>query len=356
MTVSPATEPAAGADRPDISPVEPTRSDLTREILHETPTFTSVEVIEAAHASTKQARRLWRALGFADAGDATAFTVADKEAMELVLSLVDRGVLDFESAVRAVRALGYTMARLADWQVSALSEHVDDVQRTGGGAESRLSAGLEFLRSVDRPFEQLMLYAWRRHLAAVIDRTEALDLPDADIRSQLVTVGFIDLVSFTQLSTGTGREELAGLVEQFESVCSDLVARRSGRVIKTLGDSVLFVADDPRTAVDVAWDVVDRIGGDPGLPDVHAGLATGPVIVQLGDVFGPSVNLASRLTDVARRNRVICDESTARALRDVAGYTERALMPRVLRGFSRIQPYAVRRIGTDADRIASKGA
>ena len=109
-------------------------------------------------------------------------------------------------------------------------------------------------------------------------------------------------------------DRIGDMVEIFESRCADVVAARRGRVIKTLGDSVLFVSEDPVRAMDIALSIVDVIGHDNRLPDVRIGLSTGSVIMQLGDVFGPPVNMAARLTGVARRNRVITDPATADAL------------------------------------------
>jgi adenylate cyclase len=208
---------------------------------------------------------------------------------------------------------------------------------------------------MEPPFEHLMMYAWRRHLAAAVGRVEALGAGDADLHTQSGTVGFADLVSFTRLSAGIDQNELADVVEGFESVCSDLVAARGGRVIKTLGDSVLFVVADPRVAVDVASDIVEQIGRDPNLPDVHVGLATGLILMRLGDVFGSPVNLASRLTGVARRNRVICDVATAEAMHSVPGYSQRRLTERALRGFGMVQPVAIKRVkGTRSPEMPSK--
>jgi len=333
---------------------EPTRDDLEREILGESPSLTSADLRGTSHASATEASRLWRALGFADAGGAAAFTQADADAVTMLLDVVAAGTLDFDMAVRLTRAVGHTMARLADWQVSTLSERVEQLERSGQGTGSRLTTGLEFVRAIEPPFEHLMMYAWRRHLAAAVGRVEALGASDADLHTQTGTVGFADLVSFTRLSTGIDQNELADVVEGFESVCSDLVAARGGRLIKTLGDSVLFVVADPRVAVDVASDIVEQIGADPTLPDVHVGLATGPIIMRLGDVFGSPVNLASRLTGVARRNRVICDIVTADALRDVAGYSQRRLTDRALRGFGMVQPVAIKRLtGTQVSEAPS---
>ena len=322
----------------------PSREDLERAILGEAPNLTSNELLGDDEEAARAGRRLWRALGFPDAGGSAAFTSADREAMAKLTDLVDDGPLELETAIRLTRAVGHTMARLADWQVSTLSELVEKMEETGEGTGSRLTTGLEVIRTVEPTFEDLLMYAWRRHLAAAVSRVEALGAKDSDLHTITVTVGFADLVAFTELSNGLDEDQLADMVEEFESSCSDLVAARGGRVIKTLGDSVLFIADTPTMAVDIASDIVERVGGDDQLPDVHVGLATGAVAMRLGDVFGAPVNLASRLTGVARRNRVICDEATASVARETPGYVLRPLTERAIRGFGTVQPIAVRRV------------
>ena len=149
-------------------------------------------------------------------------------------------------------------------------------------------------------------------------------------------------IGASSLSVPADRDRLGDLVEIFESRCADVVASRRGRVIKTLGDSVLFVSEDPSRAMEIALGIVDVIGRDSRLPDVRVGLATGSVIMQLGDVFGPPVNLAARLTGVARRNRVITDRRTAELL-PPAQFESRPLPARPLRGFGVVEPVAVRR-------------
>jgi adenylate cyclase len=186
------------------------------------------------------------------------------------------------------------------------------------------------------------VYSWRRHLAAAVARIEVLGANDADLHTTRVTVGFADLVSFTALSNQLGEDRIGDLVEIFESRCADVVAARHGRVIKTLGDSVLFVSEDPVWAMEIALSIVEVIGHDSRLPDVRVGLATGSVVMQLGDVFGPPVNMAARLTSVARRNRVIADHATAELL-PPGEFGTRPLPPRPLRGFGVVEPVAVRR-------------
>jgi adenylate cyclase len=324
------------------------RDDLERAIIGEPPTMTAQELVEAAGSDLSNARRLWRALGFAEVDEpATAFTAADRDAIVLLIGLVESGAIDFDTALRLTRALGHTMARLADWQVSTLSEYVEDLEESGRGTGSRLTTGMDMIRTVEPSFEELMLYAWRRHLAAAVTRVEALGARDSDLHTTTVTVGFADMVSFTRLSNGMDQDRLADIVEDFESACADLVTSRGARLIKTLGDSVLFVCDSPSMGLDVATAIVEEIGGDPQRPDVHVGLATGPVVMRLGDVFGPPVNLANRMTGVARRNRVICDVVTADALRDQPGVVLRPLTERSIRGFGVVTPVAVRRLVSD---------
>ncbi len=290
-------------------------------------TFTSRQVAEAAGVPLGEARRLWRALGFPDAGDDAAFTAEDLAALSLVARLVrDEGV-DLDTVLRLVRALGRTMSRLADWQVSTLAE-------SGAPATAALHSS--------PAFEQLLVYAWRRHLHAASARVGSNGATEAEPQTATQTVGFADLVGFTVLSNGLEDAELAALVEGFETRCGDLVTARGGRVVKTLGDSVLFVADDPLVGTEIALAVVETIGDDPDLPDVRVGIATGPVVMRLGDVFGAPVNLAARLTTVARRNRVIADAVTVAAL-PAQTYETRVLPARPMRGFGAVEPITVRR-------------
>jgi len=318
------------------------REQLERAILGESPGLTSEDVAAQAGVDVEDARRLWRALGFPDAGEEAAFTDADLVALGSLVGAVDKGAIDFDTAVQLTRALGQTMARLADWEVGTLSARVEQLESGDEATGSRIGSALRLTEQVGIPFEQLLLYAWRRHLAAAVARVEALGAADVDLHTTQVTVGFADLVQFTALSNQMDQGRLGDLVEVFESRCQDVVATHHGRVIKTLGDSVLFVSEDAVRALDMAFGIVEVIGRDNRLPDVRVGLATGSVVMRLGDVFGPPVNMAARLTSVARRNRVITDPATV-ALLPPTRFEARPLPPRPLRGFGIVEPVAVRR-------------
>jgi len=315
---------------------------LEQAILGEEVAYDALQVAAETGASPEEAQRLWRALGFPDRGSERAFTRSDADAVSTLLTLVDRGAIDFDSAVDLTRALGRTMARLADWEVATL---VHRVQELGAGDDmtgSRATAALGLVRELNGPFEGLLVYAWRRHLAAAVARVEALGADEADLHTTQVTVGFADIVHFTALTNRLDHDRIGDLVEIFESRCADVVAGQRGRMIKSLGDAVLFVNDDPVRAYATAEGIISVIGRDQRMPDVRVGLSTGAVVTRLGDVFGPPVNLAARLTAVARRNRIIVDGATARRLPEEQ-FESRALPPRPVRGFGVVEPVAVRR-------------
>jgi adenylate cyclase len=323
-------------------PSRPGPEELELAILGEDPTYSAADVAAETGVTIDQARRLWRALGFPDRGQEIAFTTADADAVSTLVGQVDAGHIDFDLAVTLTRAVGQTMARLADWEVATLVHRVQEIEAGDNATGSRARAGLHLIEEMNEPFERLLVYVWRRHLAAAVARVEALGADDADLRTTQMTVGFADIVGFTELTNELTQSRIGDLVELFESRCSDVVAGQHGRVIKTLGDAVLFVNDDPIRAYDTAEGIIAVVGRDGRMPDVRVGLASGSVVMRLGDVFGPPVNLASRLTAVARRNRVIVDQATADLL-PADQFEARRLPARRVRGFGLVEPVAVRR-------------
>ncbi len=309
--------------------------------LGEEPQLTADEVAERAGLPVERARRLWRTLGFPERGEARAYTEADVEALRLMADLLGEKVIGFDVALNVARGVGLSMARLADWEVGELVHHVDDAFVEQGGTEEGDPTAWVLERFGGR-FEDLLVYSWRRHLAAAVARMQAVRAVDSDPHTTDLSVGFADIVGFTALSNEVTRERIGELVEIFEARCGDVIARERGRLIKSMGDAVLFVNDDPLAAFSTAEGIINVIGRDPRMPDVRVGLASGGVVLRLGDVFGPPVNLAARLTQVARRNRIIVDHATADLL-PADQIESRPLPPRPVRGFGVVEPVAVRR-------------
>ena len=335
---------------PRSQPREELRDELARLILGAEPNLTTEEVTEQGGLSLERGVRLWRALGFPDPGEDPTYGESDIEAISIVAAALDRELLDEETVFRMTRALGQTMSRLADWQVATLVEQVE-THVVEGKAQSRLEAAVALAQQAEPGFERLMIYAWRRHLAAAAARMEALGAADAELLSTTMTVGFADMSRFSALSNELDDVSLGALVENFENRCTDVVTGHGGRVIKALGDATLFVNADARNATDTALDLIDSVGSQEEMPAIRVGLATGSVLSRLGDIFGPPVNLAARLSHVARSNRVIVDHPTAEAL-DSAEFDCRRMPARPLRGFGEVTPITIsRRRGFRAPKV-----
>ena len=300
--------------------------------------YTAVEVAERADVPYDQAKRLWRALGFPEVGDEAIFGDRDVAALRTLQGSLG-AVLDLDLVVNLTRGLGQTMARLSDWEIAALVHHAETGQDAADGPAA-LAAATQVMVDSNDAFEELMLYVWRRHMGAAVARLEAASA--GELGTTPLSIGFADIVQFTALSNTLTEQKIGDLVELFESRCADVVAVNRGRIIKSLGDSVLFVNDDPIRAYDTAEGIINVVGRDPRMPDVRVGLATGSVVARLGDVYGPPVNMAARLTAVARKNRIIIDETTA-SLLPADQFETRRLPARPVRGFGIVEPVTVRR-------------
>ncbi|MEG9224447.1 adenylate/guanylate cyclase domain-containing protein [Aeromicrobium sp. Sec7.5] len=264
------------------------------------------EVAEQAGVELDAAQDLWRALGFAEAGDDHAmFTDADVDALRDVDELVDLQLLEPSMLPALVRTMGSTFSRMADWQVRLL---LGAITR---GDETELP--LEVLTEVIPVVERLQSYIWRRHLVDAAGRL--LLKGTTDTSSAPLAVGFVDIVGYTTQSRRMSTDALAAMVETFERETSELVVEAGGQVIKTIGDEVLYTVSDPIAAAELALALVDREDDDPTVegayPQVRVGSAYGTVLSRLGDVFGPVVNIASRLTSVARPGRALLDAELA---------------------------------------------
>ncbi len=325
------------------------RERLEHALLRDTPRWTAEQVAERAGTPLEQIRRIWRSLGFPEpTEDLAHFTDGDIAALKMLGEVMGRGLLSMETTLNLTRGVGTTMARLADWEVATLTPRLEEAAKAMGedpsadDPESRLTLASLLAETVAEDFEKLLLHAWRRHIAVAVSRMEALSVGSETVASIEQTVGFADLVQFTALTNEIGEIRIGDLVEVFESRCHDVVARNNGRVIKSLGDSVLFVTNDPLSGLEIAEGIISVIGRDPRMPDVRLGLATGSVVMRMGDVFGPPVNMAARLTTVARKNRVIIDSATA-ALLPPDEFETRPMPARPVRGFGLVEPITVRR-------------
>jgi adenylate cyclase len=140
---------------------------------------------------------------------------------------------------------------------------------------------------------------------------------------------------------------LKELVELFESGSAGVVAEHGGRVVKTIGDETMFVVRDPRAGAELALGLLDWADAEDDVPALRIGLACGPVVARLGDVYGPVVNIAARLTSVARPGRIVVDRELAGRLEDEDDLRVRRVRRRSVQGYARLEPWSLKRRKTD---------
>jgi adenylate cyclase len=194
-------------------------------------------------------------------------------------------------------------------------------------------------------------------IAAEFGEARLVDQPDPTALPLARAVGFADMVSFTRRTAGLGPTDLSVFVQRFETAARDVVTAAGGRVVKTIGDAVLFVADDVFTGAQVALGLARVLGseldvdaersagglaeGARGVTPVRVGFVQGRVLSRFGDVFGASVNIAARLTDIAEPSTVLTDTATAALLGRDPRFVLATLPARDLAGLGSIAPVLV---------------
>jgi adenylate cyclase len=310
-------------------------------LLGQEPSLTRVEVAERAGVPLELAVTLWHQLGFPHhTDDDVAFTESDVEALRLSAELVRIGILSPESQAALVRTWGRSFARLAEWQTTLLAGVAVEA---GDPAEGLTDLATDVLPRV----EALQAYVWRRHLASatqhLLGDAGALTSGEAEL-----SVCFVDIVGYTTQSRSLDGAELVAWVDGFEQDTTTLVVDRGGQVIKTIGDEVLFTVADPAAAVEVALALTARgADEDDPFPAVRAGVAHGAVVRRLGDVFGSTVNAASRLTSAARPGSVLVDAGVHAALasgddEDDSPWRWRRVRRVSAKGFKNLEAWRVR--------------
>ena len=295
---------AAALERLALLPVE-------RALTRDDPRYTSVQVAERCGLSLELLTKLWLAMGFADPGpEEVAFTEADVSAASSVAQFLSAGI-PLEAVVRIARVMAHDASRLSETIRLAVGESL--IQP----GDSELDVGLRYADAAEQlvpMLTPLLEYMLATHLKEQIksDLLTQAELAAGRFDSSVpVAAGFVDVVGFTQLGEGIAAFELeeaaAGLVELTHEMIGPPV-----KFIKSLGDAVLLVSPDVEALVSAGLNIVEAAESSESSPRLRMGVATGEAISRGGDWFGRPINLASRLTAVARPGSVL----TIKAVRD----------------------------------------
>ena len=309
---------------------------VERMVVPETPSLDVVAISERTGLSVEQVTRLWRSLGFPDPHPGELlFGELDAEILANVSNLMDLGVLSPTAVLQMSRVIGSSVARIAQSQVDAITA-TSAIDGDGLINLDPLAANAGALL----PTVPLVLESvWRRHLQSAA-RRRLLRPPGTE---EALVVGFADMVGFTALSQQVSDVELAAIVELFESLAYDVVAAEGGRVVKTIGDEVMFLVEHPAAAANIALSLADASREADQLSDVRVGMALGPVLEREGDCFGPTVNLASRATSIAYPGTVVVSSELHDALVGNDAYVWRSMRQRYLKNIGRTHLWVLRR-------------
>jgi adenylate cyclase len=318
----------------------------TRRLMGDDGTYVSArEISESAGIDLDLLQRVQRAIGLArvDDPDAAVHMRADGEAAAHAQRFVEVG-LDPEQVVLVVRVLAEGLSRAAEvMRHSAMAAILKP-----GASELDIAKGSQALASriapLLGPMIQDMLFMQLRHMM----ETEAVNAGERAAGAPLpgarqITVAFADLVGFTRLGEAVPPEELGQLANRLADRARD-VAVPPVRFIKTIGDAVMFVCTDPAPLLDAILKLVETTDTDNDFPRLRAGVASGMAVSRAGDWFGSPVNVASRVTGVARPGTVLVADSVRESVGEAVGFSWSFVGARHLKGIrGELKLFRVRR-------------
>ncbi len=261
-------------------------------VLGETATLRAADVAAAIGSDAEYVRYVWRLLGFADPGDGVVFLERDIPLFEVQLGA--SRFFGHEPVEHMTRAFGAGARHMLEATVAVLPEAFghDDA----GGERFEFALGLL----------KILLAATPALLAQTAQATLdfAAAIPTSGRAESQLAVAFCDLANSTQ-SMAVLPVEMARAVRDFELRASRVVVDHGGRVVKFVGDEVLFVNPIEANAVQTAVELINWVSHHDVLTGARAGVAAGVVSVRDGDVYGSTVNLAARVTARAPDGSVV---------------------------------------------------
>ncbi|HET6507423.1 MAG TPA: adenylate cyclase regulatory domain-containing protein [Baekduia sp.] len=280
--------------------------------------FTADDVARESGADPELLARLRRAQGLAiPEPGAVELTDVDLAAARTSAAFLDLGLTE-EQMVATSRVLGRSLSTAAEAMRSVMLEVVLEPGDSEAELAQRYAAAVHEIMPLVGPMVLQMLSQQLRNIVqgemvGAVERATGT-LPGA--RDQ--AVAFADLVGFTRLGEEIAPEDLGTVATRLEAIAREVVAPPV-RLVKTIGDAVMLTADEPSALVDAALRLVDASDAEAtrggAFPQLRVGLAYGPAVGRGGDVFGRAVNLASRVTQIARAGSVLA----TREVRDRAG-------------------------------------
>ena len=294
------------------------------------------EAAAAAGIDPDLVDRIWRAAGLpAVAGDTRYYSDGDVE----ILRAFTMGASLFGDAavLRFTRVLGTSLSSIAEAALAMAVATLSGPLELAGADERTLARTTAESAAALNSVPSVMAGLFSHHVEAATRRS-ALSRTDGALRTVTLAVGFLDLVGFTARSDGLNPDELAAAVAGFETMASEAIVAHDARVVKMIGDEVMYVATDPVAAAEIALDLRDAISGHAVLSGLRGGVAFGDLVAQDGDYYGREVNLAARIVALAEPGGVLATAAVADGISESASITSSARGERELKGFEHPVP------------------
>ena len=266
------------------------------------PTYTLQTAAEALGLPAEDVARAWALLGLTAAGpDVPALSQADVDALATCVAL--KAAVGEDGASGFLRVLGASMARLAEAEGTMIRAGMPDIQMNHTHDELATAQAYRTAAEFIPRIGSLIDTVHRHHLISV--RTYLEGVVQDSSASVICGIGFADLSSFTALTQALTPAQLSDLLNEFGATVADVVHADGGRVVKFIGDAVMWVSATPERLVQAAVDLVDHPRAREAELHVRAGLAYGTVLAINGDYFGNPVNLAARLVATAAPGQIL---------------------------------------------------
>ncbi|OBI25198.1 hypothetical protein A5709_09170 [Mycobacterium sp. E1386] len=277
------------------------------------PIHTMATAAEQLGLSPEEVTHAWGLLGLTVAGpDVPVLSQADVDALATWVAL--KTVVGEDGAFGLLRVLGAAMARLAEAESTAIRAGTPDIQMTYTNDELATAQAYRAVAEFVPRISALIDVVHRHHLTGARTHFEGV-LRDTSA-SVVCGIGFADLSGFTVLTRALTPAQLSDLLNEFAGTVADVVHRDGGRVVKFIGDEVMWVSASPECLARAAVDLVEHPRAREEGLQVRAGLAYGSVLAINGDYFGSPVNLAARLVGAAAPGQILADSALHEQLPD----------------------------------------
>jgi adenylate cyclase len=294
---------------------------VERALAGDGPRYSAREIAETSGLDLALLQRATAALGIPNSDpDERGLTEADMQAARRMKAFGDAGLPE-EGLLQAARTIGMGTARIAEANRDLVVKTLIQPGDTERDVALRFAAAAEHMMPL---FEPTLVYALRAHLLEQIRRDVigVADLASGEARGTADrAVCFADLVEFTRLGEEIAPEELGEVVGRFEEMAS-AVAEPPVRLVKMIGDAAMLVSNEAEATLEASLRLIEAAEAEgKEFPFLRAGMAFGPTLSQSGDYYGRAVNLASRITAVARPGSVLVDAATRESVPEGFAYS-----------------------------------